>query len=179
MSIEKKAFNGLARKGIKLEDMTTGQSYSITLNPKEQPNRIHPIHHLIKWYRTVYDDLLPYKDSVELKLYMESSPIGRLHFHGIISIINMVGYVDFLMYINKWYTYEIDTISEDEEGKVSWQEYYLKQHDIWLQLLNKHSLIGYPMKIMKDSPSMVGSDILSSPDKVKSVSGGPTKRKKR
>lgn len=154
-------------KGLKLENICIGTTYSFTINPKEQPLHVcsfkkTPLSDLTMWYREVYERYLKYKDDIELILYLEASPTGRLHFHGTITIKKYLRYLEFLKEITIGNNYEIDTIACDlahdldppeglmeQCGHQKWAEYCLKQKHIWLWL--DDNIIGYPMKITKDS----------------------------
>lgn len=165
----KKDYTGLnGSKGLKLENVCIGTTYSFTINPKEQPLYVcsfkkTPHSDLFKWYREFYEQYLKYKDDMELILYLEASPTGRLHFHGTITIKNILRYIQFLNEIAIGNNYEIDTIACDlahdldppeglmeQCGHQKWAEYCLKQKHIWENHIDHH-IIGYPMRIAKDS----------------------------
>lgn len=137
-------------KGVKIEELVTGQTYAISINPKFQPTALNK-HRIYFWYRAFYDSLVKHKNSVELKLYLESSPTARLHFHGTIRIKEIIGYLGFLSALAEDTSYEIDTI-EDEQV---WIEYTQKQYDIWEPYF-EGNIIGYPIKITKDSQYIQG-----------------------
>lgn len=160
-------------KGLKLENICIGSTYAITINPKEQPLYVHsfgdnPKRDTTMWYRDKYAEYMKYKEGLNMSLYLEASPTGRLHFHGTIIIKNISMYVQFLKELELLNNYEIDTIAsnpasaggcphpldskdcdcDERTGEQIWYEYCTKQWAIWEPYFDGN-IIGYPMKIDK------------------------------
>lgn len=129
---------------IKMELIKIGATYSITINPRYQPDS-SDLKHLLKWYREATDFFNKYHKLVDLVLYPEASPTGRWHFHGTIVIYDMFAYLNLLEAFQKEYSqrgfdienyfpcsFEIDTIND----LGIWLEYCKKQKNIWYEHFN-------------------------------------------
>lgn len=153
--------------GIKLEHIEIGQQYAITINPKHVPDIDDEVNVRI-WNRQQYDKLIFYKDKVNLIVYLESSPKGRLHYHGTYIPTSYINHIVFLDFLKDYGQYKIDTIGECNQyceprkdfheesctGLEKWIKYCTKQSHIFGPLFEK-SLIPYPMKIFNGSKSIV------------------------
>lgn len=108
---------------LKYEDVKEGTLYSLTLNPAEQyhkkPDRqIHVISDLLKLFRS--------DKSCMGHVYVEISPHGRVHFHGVIGILDRWEfYLNLVPRIEDRYTIEIDTIKDENV----WLKYCQKQQE--------------------------------------------------
>lgn len=127
-------------KAPKLEDLSVDKLYSITINPKGNVDEWTEVA-IYKFYRHTYDELQKFK-GVEFVLHLESSPIGRLHYHGIMSIKSLIDYVKFISWFSSNCAGEIDEISDLNK----WTDYIFKQSSIWKPFLKSH-VLGYPMYI--------------------------------
>lgn len=110
---------------IKPEDMVVSQGYSITMNPKEQ--------YFGKWSRVTKckSDLCklfsPFS-CCSAEVYMEVSSGGRIHFHGVIKIKEIMEFYLFaLPELQEYGTLEIDKINNPE----IWEAYCTKQCHLW------------------------------------------------
>jgi len=146
MSLKKTAdFSYVKHKGVPLEDIELDEvTYAISINYEKQPDKIDKAC-VYKYYRQVYDSLYKFRESIDIILYIEASPTGRLHFHGYLQIKDYIGYIEFLNDLKQYSSFEIDTITEPEV----WFEYCRKQEEIWREYMDKH-ICGYPMEISKD-----------------------------
>lgn len=133
-------------KAIKIEEIELNKAYTISINPKIQPDDMSK-KKVYVWYRKFYEFVNKYKDGVYLSLYIESSPTGRLHFHGILKVLEIIKYIDLLQALSASCSYEIDTIENLENTE--WFDYMRKQREIWEEYFRKN-IIGYPMQIDKD-----------------------------
>lgn len=82
------------------------------------------------------------------ELYPELAPTGRLHYHGIIRVNDIIDfYYRDLYYLQQKGTYEIDTIGTPSKDKpkdvhqdiINWRNYCTKQSGIWVEYFD-----GYP-----------------------------------
>lgn len=138
--IRNKGVNGST--ALKFEDMKIGVKYAFTFNPEYQPQDLNEVK---KWYRFMYDSFVMFKNGVEVTLWPESSPTGRMHFHGILKVIDFYEYFNFVKYFVLRGHYDLDTI-EEEKGKQSWQDYCSKQESIWKKYFEDTS-VGYPLSV--------------------------------
>lgn len=132
----------------RVEDIKLSQLYAISINPQEEWSSNQQI---TAWTRKVYTSLRSIVRGVELELFVESSPTGRLHFHGTILIIDVVLYLRFLKELMTQATFAIkeikDTYAEDEDDYVTWDKYCIKQAHIFGPLFD-HNTVSYPLKIV-------------------------------
>lgn len=122
---------------IKAECVVKGRDYAFTISPKQQyddmdkdgefrvKDRIRCFGHYSKKHLTRL------KGSV-YKLYLETSPLGRLHWHGILRITD----------VKEWLLRDIITLQalgsfciKEIDDPDAWERYYLKQLDIWMGIL--------------------------------------------
>lgn len=150
--------NSRGNKGLKIEDYILTKEYSITINPQLQPKTLK---HLGFWMRETHDWFAEYNDTMNIKLWMESSGTGRIHFHGIIKVLDLPKFVFFLKELNRISHFEIDTIGECNcnskkkdkpkcTGMHIWNEYITKQYPIWNNYFSKFPYY-YPMVINKQT----------------------------
>lgn len=132
-------------KAPKLEEIKENIWYAISINPETECDHTLGI---FKWYRNIYDSLLSFKGTVDLELFLECSPIGRFHFHGYVMIRDTLHYINFIKYLKKTSSFEIDTIGTNGEDIEKWKSYVTKQSKIWQVYFSKN-VIGYPMKIYR------------------------------
>lgn len=116
-------------KMIKPEDIDKGYTYAFTFNPEIQPEHNgykEKLDNFVKFDKSM-TTLLGTMRHADVKVYMEISQAGRLHYHGYIMINDIV---DFCFYdldnLKKNGSYEIDFINDKE----IWEEYVTKQRDI-------------------------------------------------
>lgn len=123
-------------KGLKAEqyDMLGGR-YAITINPEDNRNTIKDT---INDYQSVKDHIKStHQDNIqnifknlkycEVLLYPELSPTGRLHYHGVLTVIDTIQFLwHDVQIIREHAQCEIDTI---KEMKV-WEEYISKQYHL-------------------------------------------------
>lgn len=114
----------------KFELMVLKDPYAITINPIDEFDVKQPLSAWIAKQHRLLSDLL---FDCNLTLYLEASPVGRLHFHGTIKIDNFLGYLRTLNCLQKYGTFCIKPIREAMEGSEyeSWDAYCKKQSDIW------------------------------------------------
>lgn len=111
---------------IKLEDIKENTLYSLSLNPSEQ-------HYKKATDRMLYviGDVLKlfHRDrSCVGHVYVEVSPHGRIHFHGVLGILDRLDfYVNMVPKIEDAYTIEMDTIKDE----AIWKDYCQKQQE-WM-----------------------------------------------
>lgn len=140
----------------KVENLQLGATYAITINPSnEWTSGQMPI----EWVRRQYDQITQLCRGVELCLYVESSPTGRLHFHGIMKLINIIDYLRFVSNMKSYCTYAIKEFFEaaaETDTKVNpsgkspyllWHEYCTKQSKIWTPIF-KSNVLNYAIEIV-------------------------------
>lgn len=150
----------LPHSAPKVEDLVLGELYAISLNPIEEWKAGQlPI----AWVKKQYTLLKELVRGCELQLYPESSPTGRLHFHGYILIKDTLEYLMTLKGLSCYGTYCIKPITDGglvqggdteashlgvDEGDVpqTWQQYCTKQAFIFEPLF-KNSIMSYPMTL--------------------------------
>lgn len=123
----RKACGGATRpkcQFLKPEDVVTGVFYAFTYNPEHQPSRQSPTG-VKEWWRCIINNFEGY-DYCSLKLYLEISSQGRLHFHGYIMIKDIPKfYYDTVPDMVKHASIEMDTIKDTEV----WEKYCRKQEE--------------------------------------------------
>jgi len=140
------AFPNEKYKCPKLETLKVGTTYTFTFNPSNEgqyfnsEERVSLVKHQM--------ELLVVRLSAEIKVQLEVSRMGRLHWHGTIKFPYEKNIADFfILQINKLQdkgTYEIDTIKDQTE----WSTYCSKQTliqppvivktpDAWIKRLKK------------------------------------------
>lgn len=103
------------------EHLKVNEKYAFSLNQAFDPNDLQEsINHLYK--------MLNCCDSIaELVLYPEYSPIGRLHYHGYITIMDKYGfYSNDIHMIKKYGSFELDSIAHPDK----WMTYCTKNKDM-------------------------------------------------
>lgn len=150
----------LKYSAIKFEDIEIDVQYAISINPL---NEYSVSQKPIQWIKKNYDLLQQIVRGCTLELYPESSPTGRLHFHGYITIHDIFEYLKFLHGLAVYGTYCIKTITppidneeeeyviqEDSEESESpydtWEKYCRKQQNIWIPLF-ANNIMCYPIEI--------------------------------
>lgn len=136
---------------LDMDKMDTAQ-YTFNLNPELQPDWNQDIceHYVpIKaWYRKIIGSvqLMKYCNII---MYLEISPTGRYHFHGIIKIKNVLNFfVHDLYRLKQIGTYEIDTIKDLEV----WTKYCSKQ-DYLIKDIFRGMVYNNPVSIIQKEPS--------------------------
>lgn len=116
---------------LKLELLHPFVKYAITLNPNDarqfwdlyNENRVQSMEGYVNTYLLKY-----YKDFCSLIIYMESSPNGRLHFHGTIMFYCYGDIKRFVLSeinkIQKQWHIDMDTIKDEK----IWETYCSKQN---------------------------------------------------
>lgn len=105
------------------EHLKVNEKYAFSLNQSYDPEDLKTsIDHLYK--------MLNCCDSIaELVLYPEYSPIGRLHYHGYITIMDKYGfYSKDIHMIKKYGSFELDTIEHPNK----WIKYCEKNNDMMI-----------------------------------------------
>lgn len=131
----------------KVESLKIGEPMAISINPKDewQAGQLP-----IAWIRKQYDQLKQLVRGCELSLYPESSPTGRLHFHGYIIVTEILPYLMTLHGLALYGTYCIkhlkNKVSEDAEDENKWEDYCKKQSHVF-ECLFKSNVLSYPMEI--------------------------------
>lgn len=138
-------------KGIPVEKIILGEDYTLTINPRLQPDLRNVSLKRTKAsigmvYRKLYENLVQYKDYLDMVIFPEFSSTGRLHYHGTIKINNIIMYLNFVNQLADWAHYEIDTIGPKESDRLTWEKYIQKQK-IYMLPLFKDNVFGYPMLI--------------------------------
>lgn len=169
-------FPKLAHFAPKVETLETGVPYAISINPADEWKAGQlPI----SWINRQYGVLREMTRGLKLILYPESSPTGRLHFHGTIEVYDVFNYLMFLKGLALYGTYCIKGIVPDkpdatttgallEEGTETeevattshkWLEYCTKQSYLFIPLFDS-SVLAYPLVITP--PVLMGSDVIDS-----------------
>lgn len=111
------------------EDVIIGELYSFSFNPSRTPKDGH-LGKFINDMHTFIDGL----NNCTIDMSPELSRMGRLHFHGVITIDKII---EFYLYdlhkLKDAGTFEIDTIQDI----VKWNEYVYKQSKLMIIFLNK------------------------------------------
>lgn len=109
-------------KSIKAELIKTDTEYAFTINPEKQ---------FETYGFNYYQEFMKYMigklgklNNCKMKLFPEVSPIGRLHLHGTIIILNVLSfYLTDIHLLQEIGAFEIDTISDVK----IWETYITKQ----------------------------------------------------
>lgn len=131
--------NEKKHQGLKMEDIKLSTCYAVTLSPPDNrglvSRRIWNIQTPTKILEENIDKHVQIFKSLkycELELNPELSPKGRLHYHGVIIIKDVLNfYYHDLHILNETMSYEIDTLSEDAEGLLKYTSYCVKQRPIF------------------------------------------------
>lgn len=117
-----------AHSCINTELLKVNTPYAFSFNPKDiSPQRYGEDLFkatTLKTYKYFHNALTYFK----VTMYPETSPVGRIHYHGTIEISNIAMFMlKDMPELQALGTYEIDTIS----GIVEWTKYCTKQMHIW------------------------------------------------
>lgn len=132
---------------VSLETMEQGEEYAITLSPPDarnsdtaKANSVTSIQDYDKKLTTV-KELINKLHGSKLVLFPELSPTGRLHFHGILVVVDIFNFYWHDLYLLDSVMYEVDTISERDK----WLNYCQKQSHIMGSI---HDRLGikYPIE---------------------------------
>lgn len=125
----------------KPEDITELRFYAFTLNPKDQPFNLLRHADIVAFFDDVRL-LISKMHGCELKLVVEASKKGRLHFHGLIGITNKMWFFFHDIHtLNNYGNFDIEPITEP----FMWDLYIYKNRDMmseWLTAVNC-SHLGY------------------------------------
>lgn len=143
------------QKAPKMEQYIINVIYAITLSPpdRRQLNGAKMIKgNELETYKTLMENInedLQYFKKLKyssLELYPELSPTGRLHYHGYIQIKDILKFTYHDLHLLNQISYEIDTMSEDPCGIYKYEQYVLKQKELWKPFIEYESM-EYPIKI--------------------------------
>jgi len=68
-----------------MDELITGQIYSLTINPTDRIQYFHETNRFIKCVKDIIEKVLLYQ-CLDYQLYIEISKKGRIHFHGCIRV---------------------------------------------------------------------------------------------
>lgn len=127
-------------KVIAPELVTQGSWLTFSFNPEEQPmfERFYrmKLNNLKDWSQQQYDILTTLRHA-NVHVILECSPKGRLHFHGVIKINDVIEfYMTDLKKLKHYGAIEIDTIGDDE----IWLTYIYKQRKYMKGYADKHEM---------------------------------------
>lgn len=129
--------NNPRHKGVPIESLTSGQLLSFNVSPHHQPDSYDSLRRwLIQWH----DFFVDYRLN-DIDLYLESSPTGRFHFHGIIRFTNLKHYLFMLNKLNENASYEVDTIKD----LTVWMKYCTKQYTLMREDMGMENVLTYPI----------------------------------
>lgn len=164
MKTQNSHYDNSPHKCLSLELAKEDELYAITINPCDTfqywkastHDRIKNAHSALIHQ---YNDWLGVKF---VKLYLESSPTGRLHWHGIISINDLLSfYLVTLRSLQHWCTYEIDTINDIAK----WKIYCTKQEFVFNDKNDtRRSIFPYGIELVsyvKEREEYQGANILN------------------
>jgi len=97
-----------------VETLQTEIPYAISINPIEEWN---PSQLPMTWVIKSSSQIVECMRGVEMTLYPESSPTGRLHYHGLIIIKDIIEYLSFLNVYKKYGSFCIKDIAKVESTK--------------------------------------------------------------
>lgn len=112
--IEKFEFTKSKHSGPKIELIDDDETMAISINPIEV---WHPNFHPLSFIKKEYEKLKQAANGVELELYPESSPTGRIHFHGFITVRSKWGYLATLAALPSIGTYCIKQFFDKETSE--------------------------------------------------------------
>lgn len=125
---------------ISFEDLKEGKQYAFSYNPKDcyQSFNVIVTDRIREFYRHA-DTYFKYKNFSNKKLYVELSPKGRLHYHGIIEVEKVI----------EFFLYEIPSLLRC--GTVCIKEFDDKGFEGWMKYCNKqcilHKYIGLKLAL--------------------------------
>lgn len=115
---------------LKLEDVDCSLWYAITINPSDAHQYWASSDRqkmYVNWAQQTFYRLLL---NTDYEMYLEISPLGRLHWHGKIRFCNTERLIKFYMHdihkLNNLSTFELDSISDEK----IWDTYCRKQFKI-------------------------------------------------
>lgn len=128
-------------QGVKFDFLAPLKHYAFTINPKQECKSSN----IKGWYRDQWNELRSIIKGCSAQLHLESSPTGRLHWHGYIKVTNVADFRSFLYALALHGTY---VIKEQFEGR-EWEEYIQKQRNIWSIIVDgwKDPNLTYPLLI--------------------------------
>lgn len=139
-----KTHNNQPHKCIPIEEWDDDRLYAISLNPKDDLQFFGRSvdKRIMNSYLTLLHKAYIWKGIEHLKLFIETSSMGRLHWHGYIKVNNLEEF--FLVTIplmKKYGTFEIDHLNDKEK----WETYCEKQ----VGLLNIPLEFSNPFNVYK------------------------------
>ena len=144
------SFNNRRHKILSPEEMSTGILYSCTLNPSTQPLSPKFTLDLITWHNGM-DNIFKCLKYSTVILYPELSSGSRWHYHGTLSITNVMKFFIFdLPFLREHFSFEIDTIAD----LTKWTAYCTKQTTLMKPITKEH---GIPYKYESDKIMKVKS----------------------
>lgn len=133
---------------MKFEEMQEEVMYAVTINPDDDYQCWNE--HFTELRLTAFIDKTKNvlhkltKDSCHLELYIETSPVGRLHYHGYITLYNKIDfYINCIHELLKHFHIEIDTLTEDNK----WETYITKQQLLFNKCIKSPIERPIPIKI--------------------------------
>lgn len=121
---------------IKPENMSIGVRYSFSINPEKQPSDMKSINNIVEWYNYITKQLALLK-YCSVVVALEISCNGRLHYHGYITIENIIDFFyEDIKRLQLIGAYEIDTV----EDVVKWDKYINKLEKLMEQWCKKHNI---------------------------------------
>lgn len=143
-------------KAPKIEDIKLNDDMAFTYNPNAEADPTRP---LMQFINNQYKKLneLAGIGGFKAEIYPESSPLGRIHFHGFIQIVDIhkwihigvIGLKDTGCFAIKQFFERKDKEDEDDDhltGKEKWTEYCLKQKNI-IKPLFANNVLEYPLQV--------------------------------
>lgn len=143
------------QKSPKMEQYKLNTIYAVTLSPPDRRtmtgakmikgNELETYKNLMD---SINEDIQYFKKLkyCSLELYTELSNNGRLHYHGYIQIKDILKFTYHDLHLLNQISYEIDTMSEDSCGIYKYEQYVLKQKELWKPFIEYESM-QYPIKI--------------------------------
>lgn len=134
-------------KGLKAEEyVELSGRYAITINPEDtRDTERDTIKDFTDFREHINENVELHKSTIfkhlkfcEIELYPEVSPTGRLHWHGVLTVLNTVGFLwHDLQYIRESAQSEIDTIEDFQ----TWLDYIHKQEHLLKPIIREYPLI--------------------------------------
>lgn len=148
-------------QSIKFEDLILHKNYAISFNPESQPGI--EAKNIMPWLHHLFKGMNGYVEGCYMILHPEYSQLGRLHFHGIVTINDYVLWAQTLrklILLGTVHITEIKTIPE-------WSIYCEKQKSIFEPLYKKNK---------RNYPEVVRQKINFAPTDIRSEVGGPLEK---
>lgn len=109
------------------EDMPVSVNFSFTFNPSDQYQCwgcVDPKERFKKVHQSISEIFSYFSNSYYTEGYLEVSKAGRVHYHGVIRMIDtFCFFMSTIPFLKRYGTYEIDYI----ESPDTWEEYCVKQ----------------------------------------------------